>query len=113
MREARVIEKSSSPWNAPVLLVKKPDGTWRFCVDYRKLNTVTKKDCYPIPRIDETIDKLGKAKVFATLDLKSGYWQVRENSVYNRFRSLAIHGDAVWSLQCPCNVPKVNGFGIG
>ena len=73
MREARVIEKSSSPWNASVLLVKKPDGTWRF---YRKLNTVTKKDCYPIPRIDETIDKLGKAKVFTTLDLKSGYWQV-------------------------------------
>ena len=96
MREARVIEKSSSPWNAPVLLVKKPDGTWRF---YRKLNTLTKKYCYHIPRIDETIDKLGKAKV-------------RENSVYNQFRSLAIHGDAVWSLQRPCNVSKVNGFTI-
>ena len=76
MLEAGVIEKSASPWNAPVLLVKKSDGTWRFCVDYRKLNTLTKKDCYPIPRIDETIDKLGKAKIFTTLDLKSGYWQV-------------------------------------
>ena len=77
MLDQRVIERSTSPWNAPIILVKKPDGSWRFCVDYRKLNSVTKKDCYPIPRIDETLDKLGKASIFTTIDLKSGYWQVK------------------------------------
>ena len=76
MREKGVIEKAKSPWNSPVVLVKKPNGSWRFCVDYRHLNEITKKDVYPIPRIDETIDRLGKASIFSTIDLTSGYWQV-------------------------------------
>ena len=66
---------SNSPWAANVL-VRKKDGTKRLCIDYRQLNEVTIKDAYPIPRIDETIDALGKAKWFSTLDLSSGYWQV-------------------------------------
>ena len=61
---------------APIVLVPKKDGTLRFCVDYRKLNSVSETDAYPMPRIDEMIDRLGKAKYITTLDLTRGYWQV-------------------------------------
>ena len=76
MLEAGVIEPSDSPWSSPVVLVREKYGTTRFCVDYRKLNDVTKKDAYPLPRIDESFDTLAGAQYFSTFDLASGYWQV-------------------------------------
>jgi len=74
--EADVIEPTSSEWGFPVVLVPKKDGTLRFCVDYRLLNVVTKKDSYLLPRMDECIDSLGEATIFSTLDCNAGYWQV-------------------------------------
>lgn len=71
-----VVEKSKSPWSSPILLVKKKDGSYRFCVDFRKLNAVTERDSYPLPYIQNTLDKLRNAHYLTTLDIRSAYWQV-------------------------------------
>ncbi|XP_058858753.1 retrovirus-related Pol polyprotein from transposon 17.6 [Acipenser ruthenus] len=76
MKRLDVIEESSSPWNSPIVMVAKPNGTWRFCNDFRQLNQVSKFDSYPMPRVDELIERLGSAKYLTTLDLTKGYWQI-------------------------------------
>ena len=76
MLERGIIRASNSPWSSPIVLAPKKDGDYRFCVDFRRVNSVTKKDAHPMPRIDEILDQLGGARYFSTLDLASGYWQV-------------------------------------
>ena len=76
MLENDLIEASSSEWSSPCVLVPKPDGTYRFCTDFRQVNKVTKSDSYPIPRVDDCVDRMGNAKFVCKLDLLKGYWQV-------------------------------------
>ena len=76
MIDNKLIRESTSPWASPVVLVAKKNKKKRFCVDYRKLNAITKKDSYPLPWIDKLLDSLAGATYFSTLDLMSRYWQV-------------------------------------
>jgi hypothetical protein len=76
LRRHVVTEGPNSPWSFPVFLLQKKNGDLRFCEDCSKFNHVTKKDCFALPRIDDTLDTPAGAKWFSTLDLKSGYWQV-------------------------------------
>src|SRR3954465_13966274 len=81
MLEQDIIKASQSPWASPIVLVKKKNGKTRFCVDYRKINKITKRDAYPLPRIDEILDSLENAQWFSSLNLASGYWlvEIRED----------------------------------
>ena len=89
MLQNDIIQPSSSPWASPVVLVQKQDGSQHFYVDYRKLNSITKKDAYPIPRIDDTLNTLAGSCWFSTLDLVSGYWQV-ELAQQDRRKQLSV-----------------------
>ena len=108
MLQANIIRPSTSPWAAPVILVEKKSGDQRFCVDYRKLNKITKKDSYPLPRIDETLDSLHGMKYFSTLDLLAGYWQI-ELEEKDKEKTAFITGNELYEFnRMPfglCNTP--------
>ena len=90
-----LIEPASGAWSSPVVLVRKSDHSWRFCVDYRRLNDVTIKDAYPLPRIDDSLDALSGSQYFSTLDLVSGYWQV-ELDEEARDKSAFVTRNGLW-----------------
>ena len=77
LQDKGFIRPSSSPWGAPVLFVKKKDGSFRMCIDYRELNKLTIKNRYPLPRIDDLFDQLQGSQYFSKIDLRSGYHQLR------------------------------------
>ena len=108
MKRDGVIEPSVSPLAAPIVLVRKKDGSTRFCVDYRKLNSVTQKDSYPLPRIDDTLEALSGASWFSSLDLKSGYWQVGVHPG-DREKTAFTTGRGLWQFRVMpfglCNAP--------
>ena len=108
MLQQGVIKPSSSAWASPVVLVPKKDGTLRFCVDYRRLNAVTKKDVYPLPRIDDILDTLSEAKYFSTLDLASGYWQIEMDPATKDKSAFTTHAGFYELERMPfglCNAP--------
>ena len=108
MLKKGTIRPSQSPWASPIVLVAKKDGSLRFCIDYRKLNKVTRKDAYPIPRVDDTLDTLAGASWFTTLDLISGYWQV-EVSPEDREKTAFCTPDGLYEFNVMpfglCNAP--------
>ena len=91
MQNNGVIEPSKSPWASLVVLVRKRDATHRFCVDYRALNSVTKQDSFPLPRIDELLDQLGDSKYFFTIDLASGFWQIHMHPTAKEKTAFTTH----------------------
>ena len=103
-----VIEPSHSPWSSPVILVKKKDGSFRFCADYRKLNNITVKDVYPLPRIDDALSRLAQTQFYSIMDMQSGFWQI-ELAPEAEEKTAFITPDGLWQFKkMPfglCNAP--------
>ena len=87
-----IIQPNTSLWASPIILVKKKDGTDRFVVDFRRLNSVTRKDSYPLPRIDDALDALNSTKFFSSMDLMSGFWQVEMESESREHTAFVTYG---------------------
>ncbi|KAJ8385144.1 hypothetical protein AAFF_G00192850 [Aldrovandia affinis] len=108
MAAAGVILPSSSPWAAPAVLMQKKNGEWRFCVDYWRLNAVMCKDAYPLPCIDEVLDHIAESSWSCSLDLRSGYWQVRMAPELNQ---LSPSGRGCGRCRSDCATPLPRSCG--
>ena len=111
MVENGIIEKCpQSGWNAPVVMVTKPDKSIRFCCDFRGLNEVNVKDCQPLPRIEDSLEALSRSKWWSCLDMKSGYWQVDIREKDRRKTAFPIPGGEQWQWRKLafglCNAPS-------
>lgn len=98
MIESGIVERSTSAWSSPVLLVPKKDGTQRFCVDFRKLNSVTEKDAYPLPYISSILSKLGSTRYISSLDIKSAYWQVELDAQSRLYTAFTVPGRGLYQF---------------
>ena len=94
-----IIEPSTSPWNSNIVLVKKSDGSWRFCIDFRAVNLLVLRPSYPLPRIDDTIDSLSGSKFFSTVDLKSGYYQIPVAKEDRPKTAFSFPGGGLWQFK--------------
>ena len=119
MLDAGIIERSKSPWSFPIIIVEKKDGGHRFCVDFRKLNAITKPMAVPLPLIDDILALLGKSARFLTLDLRSGYWQIaldrmdrEKGSFYLSYGSIQLSGDAIRTVQRSGRVYSTDVHGV-
>src|SRR3954470_11602836 len=107
MLEIGLIQPSASPWISPILFVDKKDGGNRLCTDYQKLNDVTIKNKYPLPKIEDMFDQLTGAKVFSKIDLRTGYHKLKirrgysKDFLYHQIWIIRVHCHVFWINQCP------------
>jgi RNase H-like domain found in reverse transcriptase/Reverse transcriptase (RNA-dependent DNA polymerase)/Integrase zinc binding domain/Integrase core domain len=100
MIEDDVVEPSTSAWSSPIILVKKPDGTRRFVVDFRKVNSVTRKDAYPLPYVTQILDRLRDARFISSVDIKSAYWQVPLEKNSRDKTAFTVPGRGLFQFKC-------------
>ena len=113
MLSCNLITPSTSPWSSPVVLVKKENGQPRLYFDYRKVNSVTKHDCFPLPGIDDCTDRIDNALCISKLDLLKGYWQVGLSPWAQDLSAFITYmqGYAFQHAKFSCDIPKVNDHG--
>src|SRR3978361_33404 len=102
-----VIEPSESPWSSPIVLARKKDGKYRFCIDFQKVNDISRKDAYPLPFINAILDKLRHARYISTIDLKNGYWQVPLTPESKSITAFTIPGRGLYQFRVmPFGLPS-------
>jgi len=112
MEQQGIIRRSKSNWSSPLHMVKKKDGTWQPCGDYRQLNLATKPDLYPPPHIEDLSNKLAGMKIFSTIDLRKGYWRgpvTAEDGRHNTFWPMGVSEDALWPQERRPDLPADDG----